>query len=157
MSGALLLWSSLVAAGVVEITRYETTPGESSPAPAVWPRDSVIRTAAYGTTVVMFVHPSCPCTEASKSELAEIKRFAPPTTRFIVTTDREEARRFGAKTSGDVVVYDMTGKRRFSGGITGYRGHVGHNVGHTMVDMIIHDQTRGSFDLPVFGCALEAS
>jgi len=157
MSAALPLWSLLVAAGVVEIVRYDTTPYDPSPAPAVWPRESEIRAAPYGTTVVMFVHPRCPCTEASKSELAAIEQTAPPTTRFIVTSDREEARRFGAKTSGDVVVYDMTGTRRFSGGITGYQGHVGHNVGHTMVDMIIHAQTQGSFDMPVFGCELEAS
>ncbi len=157
MSAALLLWSSLVAGGVIEIARYETTPGETSEAPATWPSASEIRRAPYGVTVVMFVHPDCPCTEASRTELAEIKRTAPPTASFFITSDREEAHRFGAKTSGDVVVYDIVGKRRFSGGITGSRGHVGPNVGHEMVEMLVHGRTTASYELPVFGCALEGS
>ena len=51
MSAALPLWSLLVAAGVVEIVRYDT-PFDPSPALAVWPRESEIRAAPYGTTII---------------------------------------------------------------------------------------------------------
>jgi hypothetical protein len=139
------------------MTRYESAEGATSQAPTEWPRASSLTRARFGATVIMFVHPDCPCTRASRAELAEIASTAPPTAAFIITSDLVEARRFGAQTSGDVVVYDAAGTLRFQGGITISRGHVGHNLGHVRVDAIVHGATTGVAQTPVFGCALEAS
>ena len=151
---AFVLWGSAVAAGVVEMTRYESSAGETTAAPSEWPRQSAISRAPFGPTVVMFVHPQCPCTRASREELAEIIRDAPPTAKLVISSDPVEEQRFGAKTSGDVVAYDASGALRFHGGITIARGHVGHNLGHVRVDQIVHGSFAGVASTPVFGCAL---
>lgn len=151
---AAALWAGIVVAGVLAMHDYETTAGQRDAAPAVWPSGSQLVRAPFGSTVVMFIHPDCPCTRASRAELAEIQRDAPPTTRFIVTPVPGEAARFGAKTSGDVVVYDAGGRLQFHGGITATRGHVGPNRGHELVADLIHGRVAGSFATPVFGCAL---
>ena len=67
-----------------------------------------------------------------------------------------EARRFGARTSGHVVVYDAGGNLRFSGGITGARGHEGDNPGSDAVVALLRGEGRERQDPPVFGCPLEA-
>ena len=157
LAAVLVVWACAVAVGIVLMTRYDSTQGATASAPATWPRSSSIIPARFGATVVMFVHPDCPCTRASRAELAEISRTAPPTTELIITSDLAEARRFGAQTSGDVVVYDAAGALRFHGGITISRGHVGHNLGHARVDAIVHGASTGVAQTPVFGCALEAS
>jgi hypothetical protein len=157
LAAVLVVWACAVAVGIVLMTRFDSAEGPTTNAPSSWPRASSIIPARFGATVVMFVHPDCPCTRASRAELAEIASTAPPTTEFIVTSDLAEARRFGAQTSGDVVVYDATGVLRFQGGITISRGHVGHNLGHVRVDAIVHGVTGGVAQTPVFGCALEAA
>ncbi|MFT3694241.1 MAG: hypothetical protein QM831_13935 [Kofleriaceae bacterium] len=143
-----------MSAGVVSIRDYATTRGAEAEAPRAWPVESQLQRTPFGATVVMFVHPDCPCTRASKAELAKIQASAPPTTKFIVTPVVAEATRFGAKTSGDVVVYDVAGQLQFHGGITATRGHVGPSRGHDLVDDLIHGRVTGSFTAPVFGCAL---
>jgi len=73
---------------------------------------------------------------------------------LVVDADEREAHRFGAMTSGHVVLYDADGALRYSGGITGARGHVGDNAGLDTVAAILD----GMHDLhaigPVFGCPL---
>ncbi len=151
---AAVLWAGTVGAGVVAMRDYSTTEGVRAEAPVDWPTDSALQRAPFGPTVVMFVHPDCPCTGASKTELAEIERTAPPTAKFIITPVVREATRFGAKTSGDVVVYDAGGRLQFHGGITAIRGHVGPSRGHDLVSDLIHGKVSGSYTAPVFGCAL---
>lgn len=157
VTAGFVLWGIVVAAGVFEMARYQQTAGDVGYAPPTWPRDTAIARASAGVTVVMFIHPQCPCTRASRSELAEISRSAPATVRFVVTSDVAEARRFGARTSGHVVVYDASGELRFSGGITVARGHLGANVGHQIVDALVHGATPHRTTTPVFGCSLEAT
>jgi hypothetical protein len=157
VAAAFVLWGIAIAGGVVEMARYAETPGPAAHVPGQWPADSTIPRASAGVTVVMFIHPSCPCSGASKAQLAEIQRSAPPTTRFTITSDVVEARRFGARTSGQVVVYDPTGGLRFSGGITMARGHRGNNAGQQIVDMLVHGGRTERTTTPVFGCELEAT
>lgn len=156
-TAAFALWGLVLAAGLGIAARYETTEGRVGVAPVEWPRTSAIARAHFGATVVMFVHPKCPCTRASQEELVEIERAAPPTTKFVITNDLREAARFGAQTSGHVVVYDAGGVLRFSGGITLVRGHVGANRGRSLVEGLIHGRLDGAYEAPVFGCALEAT
>lgn len=80
-----------------------------------------------------------------------------PGVTVLADPDGREARRLGVVTSGHVLVYDRTGKRLFTGGITGSRGHAGHNVGR---DSVIQLLTRGvaarrhSF---VYGCSIRTA
>jgi len=67
-----------------------------------------------------------------------------------------EARIFQARTSGLVLFFDGDDRLRFSGGITGSRGHEGDNAGAEAVDELLRGGTPRIASWPVFGCALEA-
>ena len=67
-----VIWLLACAAGLAWLARYQNIPGPVAPSPAQWPQDSKIERAAEGTTLVMFVHPHCPCTRASLDELERI-------------------------------------------------------------------------------------
>jgi hypothetical protein len=74
-----------------------------------------------------------------------------------VDVDGKEAARFGAATSGQVLLYDAGGRRRFSGGITSARGHLGESVGHERIAAIVEGQESQDGWTRVFGCALAGS
>ena len=71
-----------------------------------------------------------------------------------VDVDGAEAARFGAATSGQVLLYDSGGRRRFSGGLTASRGHVGESIGHERVAAIVEGRETAEATSRVFGCAL---
>src|SRR5262245_4703282 len=75
---AAVLWVTAIAAGFAYLLRYKTTPssGQGRP-PAQWPAASSIPRNPDGATLLMFVHPHCPCTQASVSELARLLPLAP--------------------------------------------------------------------------------
>lgn len=54
------------------LTWYSNAPGIAGAAPVSWPEESFPQLDRSRTTVMMFVHPRCPCTEASLEELARI-------------------------------------------------------------------------------------
>jgi hypothetical protein len=66
------LWALAVGEGAVHIARYDNTPGAPSSATAQWPITTALSLASDRDTLVMFVHPKCPCSEASVQELAKI-------------------------------------------------------------------------------------
>jgi hypothetical protein len=66
------VWMAVVLFGLVMLWRYASTPaGESEPR-LHWPPNSQISLGSDEPTLVMFVHPHCPCTRASIAELAKI-------------------------------------------------------------------------------------
>ena len=71
----------------------------------------------------------------------------------VIDKSGEEAAQFGARTSGFVVVYGPDDKLRFSGGITGSRGHAGDNVGRRAVIAALAGGHPPAH--PVFGCGLQ--
>ena len=74
LRGAILplLWLAVVAVGAHFFLIYETTPGADGVPPARWPAASSIRHNPDGFTLLLFVHPRCPCTHATLDELAEV-------------------------------------------------------------------------------------
>jgi hypothetical protein len=66
----------------------------------------------------------------------------------------DEARRFGAATSGQALLYGADGRLRFSGGITGSRGHEGDNAGRSTLEALLMTQRADRSSTLVFGCAL---
>ncbi|MBX9723207.1 MAG: hypothetical protein K2X81_17520, partial [Candidatus Obscuribacterales bacterium] len=109
--------------------------------------------------LIMFVHPKCPCSNASITELSrimdkkrnlratvvfvkplgveshwektELMRRASSMPNVVVFVDENliEAHNFEAHTSGETLLYDETGHLLYSGGITVARGHEGDNIG----------------------------
>src|SRR5207248_736500 len=67
-----LLWLGAVGAGVCALTNYSYAPGGCGKIPARWPASSKISRATDRATLVMLVHPHCPCSRASIGELAKL-------------------------------------------------------------------------------------
>jgi len=65
----VLCWASLAVTGFWLLSAHETTPGEASAAAARWPEDSPLVRDPERPTLLLFAHPSCPCTRATVGEL----------------------------------------------------------------------------------------
>jgi hypothetical protein len=177
--GVLVMWGGAVAFGFASMSRFESTPGPASVAPATWPAESAVPLDGGRPALVMFVHPRCACTRASLHELERLlvhaeeletwvvvagdgpsenrtKAEAIPGVRVLVDPSGTEALRFGSHTSGHVVVYSAEGDLRFSGGITGGRGHEGDNLGSAAALTAALARPTAPTS-PVFGCTLKDS
>jgi hypothetical protein len=64
-----LLWLGGVGAGFTVLGRYETRQGEGAVAPSGWPAAATLERALDRATLLVFVHPRCPCTSATIEEL----------------------------------------------------------------------------------------
>lgn len=179
------LWLLAAAAGTWGLLKYESTPTPTGSTPSRWPTDSHIARETGQFTLVMFVHPHCPCSQASMEELnrllthcrgtlsthvlfvrpkgtqddwtdTSLRKSAEAIPGVGVETDSEgvEASRFGAESSGYVVLYDPNGQLRFSGGITGSRGHAGENAGETAVIDLANGRPTPFKHTEVYGCTL---
>ena len=67
---SMTLWLLLVGIGLAVLGDYENTPGVAAKSPALWPAESRIERAPDKATLIMLVHPHCPCSRASMGELA---------------------------------------------------------------------------------------
>jgi hypothetical protein len=64
------VWLGIVLTGTFLMVAYANTPGEAGAPPASWPKSSRLPRSPQKATLVMFIHPHCPCSRASISELA---------------------------------------------------------------------------------------
>lgn len=69
-------WLGTMGTSMLLVERYKATPGAAATAPDTWPSASHIERAPDRATLVMLVHPRCPCSRASVSELAELMERA---------------------------------------------------------------------------------
>jgi hypothetical protein len=155
-------------------------PGPGATPPPHWPVESRLQTTPGLSTLVILIHPDCPCSRASLRELEQIlARAVEPVSayalfvgpeaaetslwktaaaisslRVVADPDGVEARRFGAVTSGQVIVYDPTGSEVFHGGITPSRAHEGDSAGARAVLDRLRRGRGVPVEAPVFGCSL---
>jgi len=64
-----LLWLFLTGAGLWFLSDYQNTPGIATAPPVQFPAESRLARNADRPTLVMLVHPHCPCSRASIGEL----------------------------------------------------------------------------------------
>jgi hypothetical protein len=69
---ASVVWALAIGLGFVRLAVYEAAPGPIGQPLERWPALSRIPLAGDRPTIVMAVHPRCPCTRASVSELARL-------------------------------------------------------------------------------------
>ena len=72
LSVVSFLWVCGVVLGMWKVLDFEKTPAFVSGISGHWPPGVEISLAMEGFTLVMFVHPHCPCTTASLSELSSL-------------------------------------------------------------------------------------
>jgi hypothetical protein len=65
-------WLVVVSTGMAVITHYGTAPGVPARAAAAWPDGSSLVRAADRPTLVLLIHPLCPCSRATIAELARL-------------------------------------------------------------------------------------
>src|SRR5688572_29186809 len=65
----VLAWAAAVGAGIWMLWRYANGPGPSGAAAAAWPGGSSLRPDPARPTLLLFLHPLCPCSRASVEEL----------------------------------------------------------------------------------------
>ncbi len=73
---ACVVWVLGLAAGFWVLWSYASTPGSLFQPPATWPANSPLARTGGRWNLVMFVHPRCPCTQASLSELERLQARA---------------------------------------------------------------------------------
>ena len=167
--GVLAIWLTGVCWGVKPLNDYSFSPGIKGENSLAWPSDTGLARSPEGCTLVIALHPECPCSRATVSELERLLSsvpgsfkvfaiFAPGSTNGGKTAElpakvsqlrgvtviqdlrTEELRRFSVLTSGETRLYDPKGQLLFHGGITASRGHVGENPGATAVLAFAHHQ-----------------
>lgn len=177
------VWLLTIAAGLVALQRHAAIAAESAPAATAWPAGSAVARDPSRATLVVFVHPGCPCTRATLRQLERVVAHHPraaavrvlfrddgddvtasaawelaarvPEAARVRDRDGAEARRFGARTSGEVMLFDAGGVLRFQGGVTPGRGHEGDNEGAAALDRAMRGASERSLRARVFGCDLE--
>src|SRR5688500_13841918 len=65
-------WLLAVVVGLRVLWGYANRAGETGAAPSDWPATTKLVRGEKGATLVMFVHPMCPCSQASAGELARL-------------------------------------------------------------------------------------
>jgi hypothetical protein len=178
------IWISAVSIGVGKLMAYENTPAKTAVLGPAWPSDSQLKTQPDRFTLVMSVHPHCPCSRASLDELAIIasrcrqlsinllftqpssaspewvksslwqQAQAIPASKTIVDFQSREARLFKLLTSGEIALYSPSGQLVFHGGITAARGHIGDNRGLNTIIALVNGRSDNTAKTQVFGCAL---
>jgi len=67
-----LIWICLISVGLWVIIDYENTPGTTLATPKAWPKQTSLQAHPIHPTLLMFIHPHCPCSQASIEELARV-------------------------------------------------------------------------------------
>ncbi|HVQ36486.1 MAG TPA: hypothetical protein VMS31_03085 [Pyrinomonadaceae bacterium] len=67
---AVVIWLTVVGTGLFFLWGYENKPGPGAKAPTQWPHSTQLSLDTVVPTLVMAIHPHCPCSRATISELA---------------------------------------------------------------------------------------
>ncbi|MEK6261880.1 MAG: RedB protein [Planctomycetota bacterium] len=66
------VWAAASLAGLAWLTDYSSVPGVAATSPVAWPQRADLQRDDRQPTLLMFLHPHCPCSQASLSELARV-------------------------------------------------------------------------------------
>jgi hypothetical protein len=174
----IVVWMAALGFGFHRLTAYSLKPGvASSSLERVWPSALRFSPAPDHCTLVVTLHPECPCSQATLTELARIvsndnglrtfavfesydslpeeiegsklwqEAVAIPGLTAVRDNDGKVAALLGARTSGEVRVFSPNGSLLYSGGITGSRGHAGANPASDAVIALV----TGKSTTPRFG------
>lgn len=69
---AATFWLIAMLSGIGAMLVYASKPGDGSDAPITWPADSTLDVSADRATLVVFLHPHCPCSRATLQQLQRI-------------------------------------------------------------------------------------
>jgi len=67
-----LLWVAAIATGFAALLDFDNRPGDAGEPPAAWPDGTALARRDGLPTLIMGLHPHCPCSRASLAELERI-------------------------------------------------------------------------------------
>src|SRR5688572_28570682 len=70
--GAVVAWVAATGMGFARLWRYEGASAPVSATPQTWPSESSLQRDARIATLVMLLHPKCPCSRATIDELSRL-------------------------------------------------------------------------------------
>lgn len=73
----LVAWLLLVAGSFLCLEGYAATPGQPARPPLLWPPRSGLVQASDRPTLLVFIHPQCPCSRATLANLERLLARAP--------------------------------------------------------------------------------
>ncbi|MBU6454242.1 MAG: RedB protein [Cyanobacteria bacterium REEB67] len=179
-------WIISVGFGFQLLLDYGSKPGPQAAVAPTWPQGSTLDKETTAPTLLVFLHPKCPCSNATLSELAYVvarhpelrtrlifikptgaakgwedtalwrRALALPGATVVVDGQGREANAFAARTSGQCFLYDRLGHLQFAGGITGSRGHEGDNQGLCRLEAALDQKQSIGILSPTFGCPLNS-
>lgn len=74
---AFALWLGALAFGFYQLSQYEYSSARALKATASWPTKSSLALSSEESTLLVFLHPHCPCSQATLSELERQQRYWP--------------------------------------------------------------------------------
>ena len=80
----VLVWVVVAVLGFWSLALYENRPGSGANPPSEWPDRSLFSRVSDGPTLLMFLHPHCPCSRASLEELGHVLSASPDDLRVFV-------------------------------------------------------------------------
>jgi hypothetical protein len=126
-----MVWITAIVVGARTLLIYENTPAEAAEAASRWPSHTSLARSNHEFTLVLFVHPNCPCTRASIAELELIMAQLQGRLRAFAVFDKPASSEAEVKASslwpmtslipGVSSVYDSDGveTKRFGGKVSG--------------------------------------
>ena len=72
-----LLWLGCAVFGLASLSRRDGAAGASGHPPARWQKNSCVSLSSVKPTLVVLIHPQCPCSRASLSELNHLMALCP--------------------------------------------------------------------------------
>ena len=179
---AFCAWCAAGGGGLMALWSYSSSPGPAASAPGAWPESSHIPRPGARPSLIIALHPQCPCSRATVSELA---RLSPSRERpdvhllFVAPPDVDDSWvRSGlwhtaAGIPAHTSPWTMAPRRGASvracrgrcssttapdgcssaAGITGARGHEGDNAGRAAIEALLDGRPHPASTF-VFGCLL---
>lgn len=178
-----IAWAGVIAFGMLKLSAYANTPGAGARfVGTTWPTKTFIPRKAGAPTLLVFLHPDCPCSQATVGELEKLlpemegkvqtvvaftsegkldygnsawRKWQPPGQTSLFWDDYGRAAdQFGARTSGQTFLFAADGELLYAGGLTPARGHAGESAGHEAIRRLLAGQPSKLAQGKVFGCAL---
>lgn len=78
------LWLGVVVLGLAQLELYEASPGRVEPAPYDWPPNAAVERDPKRPTLLLFLHPRCPCARLTLRELDGLLRSDRGAARVLV-------------------------------------------------------------------------
>jgi hypothetical protein len=107
---AVAVWSICVFLGLLVMLNFELTPAAIPALPPIWPLSSQIHRDADLPTLLLFLHPRCPCSRATLSELEKLLATCP---------DQCSVRAIFVRPPGTIADWELTGLYRAAASIPG--------------------------------------